>query len=196
MRNILAALTALLFFSQGCATVSQNWGQKIPITSSPMGAKIIVDGKNRGETPMQLTLARKQEHLIRIEMEGYDPYEISIGRKKSPWRSIIGNLIIGGFPFGAAAERIWGEAASVDKSLFGEYFVYGFIVGFAAFMIVDIATGSMEYLSPRNVVVDLQKIGGHPKPRLMYLDAEQLKNITSISIRAPDSEGRLTLKLK
>jgi hypothetical protein len=61
---------------------------------------------------------------------------------------------------------------------------------------VDIATGSMEYLSPRNVVVDLQKIGGHPKPRLMYLDAEQLKNITSISIRAPDSEGRLTLKLK
>jgi hypothetical protein len=195
-RNILAALTAVAFFSQGCATVTQNWGQKIPVTSSPMGAKIFVDGKERGETPMELALKRKQDHLIRIELEGYDPYEISIGRKKSPWKSIIGNLIIGGLPFGMAAERVWGERLSQDKPLAGEYFWYGFIAGFAAFMIVDLATGSMEYLAPKKVVVDLTKAGVEPRTRTLYLDADQLKNITWISIRCSDSENQVTLNLK
>ena len=195
-RNILAVLTALAFFSQGCATISSNWGQKIPVTSSPMGAKIFVDGKERGETPMELALKRKQDHLIRIELEGYDPYEISIGRKKSPWKSIIGNMIIGGLPFGMAAERVWGERLSQDKSLAGEYFWYGFIAGFAAFMIVDLATGSMEYLAPKKVVVDLTKAGGEPRTRTLYLDADQLKNITWISIRCSDSENQVTLNLK
>ena len=173
-RNILAALTALVFFSQGCATVTQKWGQDIPITSSPMGAKIFVDGKEKGETPMRITLKRKQSHLIRIEMEGYDPYEISIGRKKSPWRSVIGNLIIGGLPFGMAAERVWGEALSQDKALAGKYFWYGFIAGFAAFMIVDLATGSMEYLAPKKVVVDLSKTGKASRTHTLYLDADQI----------------------
>jgi hypothetical protein len=195
-RNILAVLIAFLLLSQGCATVSQKWGQEIPITSSPMGAKIFVDGKEKGETPMRITLKRKQTHLIRILMDGYDPYEISIDRKKSPWMSIIGNLIIGGLPFAMAAERIWGEAASQDKAIAGEYFWYGFIAGFAAFMAVDLATGSMDYLSPRKVVVDLTKAGEIPRTRVMYLDADQLQNITWISIRCSDSDAQVILNLK
>jgi hypothetical protein len=161
-----------------------------------MGAKIFVDGKERGETPMELALKRKQDHLIRIEMEGYDPYEISIGRKKSPWKSIIGNMIIGGLPFGMAAELVWGERMSQDKSLTGEYFWYGFLAGFAAFMAVDLATGSMEYLAPKKVVVDLTKAGVEPRSRTLYLDADQLKNITWISIRCSDSENQVTLSLR
>ncbi len=195
-RSILAFVIASAFLFQSCATLSSNWGQKIPVTSSPMGAKIFVDGKERGETPMELVLKRKQDHLIRIEMEGYDPYEISIGRKKSPWKSIIGNLIIGGLPFGMAAEYVWGETASEDKPLTSKYFWYGFIAGFAAFMIVDLATGSMDSLSPRKVVVDLGKAGGEPRTRTLYLDADQLRNITWISIRCSDSENQVTLNLK
>jgi hypothetical protein len=161
-----------------------------------MGAKIFVDGKEKGETPMELVLKRKQNHLIRIELEGYDPYEISIGQKKSPWKSIIGNLIVGGLPFAMAAERVWGEAVSKDKPLTGKYFWYGFIVGFAAFMIVDLATGSMNDLSPKKVVVDLTKVREEPRTRTLYLDADQLKNITWISIRCADSDNQVTLKLK
>ena len=195
-RSILAFVIASAFLFQGCATISSNWGQKIPVTSSPMGAKIIVDGKERGETPMEVVLKRKQAHLIRIEMEGYDPYEISISRKKSPWRSIIGNLIIGGIPTGMVSEYIWGETASEDKPLTGEYFWYGFIAGFVALMIVDVATGSMGYLAPKKVVVDLSKAGGEPRTRTLYLDADQLKNITWISIRCSDSENQVTLNLR
>ncbi|MFA9453646.1 MAG: PEGA domain-containing protein [Candidatus Aminicenantaceae bacterium] len=195
-RSILALVMASAFLFQGCATISSNWGQKIPVTSSPMGAKIFVDGKEKGETPMELVLKRKQNHLIRIELEGYDPYEISIGQKKSPWKSIIGNLIVGGLPFAMVAERVWGEAVSEDKPLAGKYFWYGFIVGFAAFMIVDLATGSMNYLSPKKVVVDLTKVGEEPRTRTLYLDADQLKNITWISIRCADSDNQVTLNLR
>ena len=195
-RSILVYVIASAFLFQGCATVSSNWGQKIPVTSSPMGAKIIVDGKEKGETPMELVLKRQQNHLIRIELEGYDPYEISIGRKKSPWKSIIGNLLVGGLPFGMVTERVWGEAVSQDKPLVGNYFWYGFIVGFAAFMIVDLATGSMNHLSPKKVVVDLTRAGGEPRTRTLYLDPDQLKNITWISIRCTDSDNQVTLNLK
>ena len=195
-RSILALVIASVFLFQGCATVTSSWGQKIPVTSSPMGARIIVDGKAKGETPMEIVLERKKGHLIRIEMEGYEPYEISISRKKSPWRSIIGNMIIGGLPAAMVSEYIWGETASMDKPITGEYFWYGFIAGFAALMIVDLATGTMEHLSPKKVVVDLSKAGGQPRSRTLFLDADQLENITWISIRCPDSENRVTLNLK
>jgi hypothetical protein len=161
-----------------------------------MGAKIIVDGKEKGETPVELVLKRKQDHLIRIELDGYDPYEISIGRKKTPWKSIVGNLIIGGLPAGMVAERVWGETVSKDKPLTGEYFWYGFIAGFAALMIVDLATGSMDTLDPKKVVVDLTKAGSLPRTRTLYLDASQLENITWISIRCAEAEKRVELNLK
>jgi len=162
-----------------------------------MGAKIFVDGKEKGETPTELVLKRKQDHLIRIELEGYNPYEISIGRKKSPWKSIVGNLIIGGLPAGMAAERIWGEAASVDKPLTGEYFWYGFLAGFAAFMAVDLATGAMDTLSPKKLVVDLTRKGGsEPRIRTMFIESDELDNITWISIRCADSEDHVSLNLR
>ncbi len=196
-RNILAFVVASVFLFQGCATVSSSWGEKIPVTSSPMGAKIFVDGKEKGETPLELTLKRKQDHLIRIELDGYDPYEISIGRKKSPWKSIVGNLIVGGLPFGMAAERIWGEVASVDKPITGEYFWYGFLAGFVAFMAVDLATGSMDTLTPKKVVVDLTRKGrGEPRTRAMFIDSDELENITWISIRCADTDDRVTLNLR
>jgi hypothetical protein len=161
-----------------------------------MGAKIFVDGKEKGETPTELVLKRKQGHLIRIELDGYDPYEISIGRRKSPWKSIIGNLIIGGLPAAMVAQRIWGEPVAEDEPLTGEYFWYGFIAGFAAFMIVDLATGSMDTLAPKKVVVDLKRAGGLPRTRTLYLDADQLQNITWISIRCAEADEQVKLNLK
>ncbi len=80
--------------------------------------------------------------------------------------------------------------------LAGKYFWYGFIAGFAAFMIVDLATGSMEYLAPKKVVVDLSKTGKASRTHTLYLDADQLRNITWISIRCSDSENQVTLNLR
>ncbi len=89
------ALTILVlgvFFLQNCMTIFRSNPQSVPITSQPTGAKIIVDGKDRGHTPLSLQLKRKANHTLRIERQGYNPLEIRITRNTSAGLSILGNL--------------------------------------------------------------------------------------------------------
>ncbi|HEU4437209.1 MAG TPA: PEGA domain-containing protein, partial [candidate division Zixibacteria bacterium] len=48
---------------------------------------------------------RKDKHVVRIEMEGYQPYELSITRKTSGW--VWGNIVFGGL-IGLAVDAITG----------------------------------------------------------------------------------------
>lgn len=65
----LAILTAL--FATGCATMSHGPNQWVEITSSPLGATVLVSGKKIGTTPMTATLSRKRAHYVTLEKEGY-----------------------------------------------------------------------------------------------------------------------------
>ncbi|WP_338877195.1 hypothetical protein WBJ53_16280 [Spirosoma sp. SC4-14] len=47
-----------------------------------------------GITPMVVKLLRKDTQAIKVEMEGYNPYEIVLTRKVDGW--IAGNIIFGG----------------------------------------------------------------------------------------------------
>jgi hypothetical protein len=64
---------------------------ELEVRSEPSGAKIYVDGKRAGETPLVLSDIKMGRHLIRLTKEGYDSYEvleqIGVGRKK-----VIANL--------------------------------------------------------------------------------------------------------
>ena len=51
------------------------------------------------------TTPREDHHFIRIELEGYQPYEIVLTHKISGW--VLGNLIVGG-PIGLAVDAISG----------------------------------------------------------------------------------------
>lgn len=42
---ILVLLVSSVFLFQGCATIIRGASQKMPVTSNPLGAKIIVDGE-------------------------------------------------------------------------------------------------------------------------------------------------------
>ena len=74
----LAFFVSSVFLFQNCTTISRGTSQEIPVTSNPVGAKIIVDGKELGYTPLNLKLKRKKGHIIRIEKQGYNPLEIKI----------------------------------------------------------------------------------------------------------------------
>jgi hypothetical protein len=89
-----AAMAAGALLLQGCAVMARRPSQEIPVTSHPGGAKIIVNGKAMGVTPLNLKLARKKDHLIRIEKAGYVPLEIKAVSQGSPGRPvfIMGNL--------------------------------------------------------------------------------------------------------
>lgn len=100
-RNVkvfMVLMIASVFLFQSCATILRGTSQKIPVTSNPLGAKIIVDGKEVGSTPMNLKLRRKKIHNIQIEKEGYDSFTVIITRKTSILPSLLGNYFIGGIP--------------------------------------------------------------------------------------------------
>lgn len=88
-----AALAAVLSLN-ACATIMQGSKQNVGFASTPSGATIFVDGQNMGVTPASLSLARKQEHTVRIDLAGYQPYEMVLNRGVSGW--VWGNLVFGG----------------------------------------------------------------------------------------------------
>jgi hypothetical protein len=72
------------------------------MTSTPAGARIIVDGRDRGSTPCTLKLATGKSHVVRIECEGYNPYEIRVVREKHDnfWGVMLNNFLLGGLAAG------------------------------------------------------------------------------------------------
>ena len=89
---IFVLFIGLLF--QGCATIIKGSKQSVRISSYPSQASITINGKLYGETPTVARLARKDNQYIKIELEGYKPYETSLSRKFNGW--FLGNLLIGG----------------------------------------------------------------------------------------------------
>jgi hypothetical protein len=83
----LAALT-------GCATIMHGTSQNLSLSSTPSAARVLVDGKLLGTTPTVTKLSRKNNHVIRMELEGYRPFEATVNRAVSGWA--WGNLVFGG----------------------------------------------------------------------------------------------------
>ena len=89
----------------GCASIMHGTSQDIGIGSSPSGAKVTINGQEKGKTPMIVDLRRKDNHQVRIELDGYMPYDTTIVRKVSGW--VVGNILFGGL-IGLAVDAISG----------------------------------------------------------------------------------------
>ena len=95
-KKILVGLLSMAILSASCATIILSPSQEISISSNPSGAMVTNNGLQLGKTPVVADLKRKGNHKIKIELEGYQPYEIALARKTSGW--IFGNIIFGGIP--------------------------------------------------------------------------------------------------
>lgn len=91
-RSLLAAASFLSIAA--CATIMQGSTQKVAVNSTPVGATITVDGQSMGTTPATLRLARKDKHVVRLDLDGYAPYEMTLEKKTSGW--VWGNIMFGG----------------------------------------------------------------------------------------------------
>lgn len=89
----------------GCGTIMHGTKQQIGISSNPSGAKVVIDRQHYGITPFIADLSRKDNHVIRIEMEGFIPYETTLTRRVSGW--VWGNIVFGGL-IGLAVDAISG----------------------------------------------------------------------------------------
>ena len=71
-RVLLFMIFASVLLSPGCAMLTRNSEQRIPVTSSPVGAAVIVNGIWQGVTPLVIKRLRWEKgHVIRIESPGY-----------------------------------------------------------------------------------------------------------------------------
>jgi hypothetical protein len=81
-------------FMISCGTIMQGTTQEVGISSNPSDARVTINGVSKGNTPMILDLKRKDTHMIKIELEGFETYETSLTRKTSGW--VWGNIVFGG----------------------------------------------------------------------------------------------------
>jgi uncharacterized protein YceK len=89
----------------GCASIMHGTRQNIGISSSPTGASVTIDNVPHGITPVIADLKRKDNHIVKIEMKGYKPFEATLTRKVSGW--VVGNILFGGL-IGLAVDAITG----------------------------------------------------------------------------------------
>ena len=96
--GVFVVALVLISSSTGCATFVTGGGpdQRIRVTSEPKGAKVFVDGTYRGTTPTSVSMTRVDNHVLRIELDGYVPFEREVRTGHNPW--FWGNLVLA-FPF-------------------------------------------------------------------------------------------------
>jgi hypothetical protein len=158
--------------------------QRIPVTSSPVGATVIVNGQQQGVTPLEIRLVRKKKgQVIRIESPGYNPFEIRLKRKMSGG-PIAGNVLIGLIPGVVPAvlyKMYYDEDPNVMTKTFGIWMLTAVACG-AVLTAID-SSGSGYELNPRDLTVTLSKADGLPRVDTMLIDANDFPNIKWIRVR-------------
>jgi len=95
-KEALGLLLVTSILTSSCATIMLGTTQEVSISSNPTGAMVTNNGLQLGKTPVVADLKRKGNHRIKIELEGYHPYEVMLSRSVSGW--LFGNIIFGGIP--------------------------------------------------------------------------------------------------
>ena len=110
--SILGAIASLSLLCS-CGSIVNGTTQPVCITSNPTNAKVFVDQQFVGQTPLKTKVARKDRHIVRLEANGYQPYEMILDRRMSKW--VFGNLVFGGVP-GLAIDAISGGLYKINPN--------------------------------------------------------------------------------
>jgi hypothetical protein len=175
---LLLTITSVLL-SPGCATLTLgDRKQPVPVTSSPAGATIIVNGVRKGVTPLQIWLTRKtKDQVIRIECPGYNPFEIRMTRRYSVPHAIL-DAIFGGI-VGSTVAGVWWLAH--DETAPDSWVCIGTAIG--GFLLIDVTTRTGYTLTPKDLTATLTKADGAPRVDTVIVDAEEFQNVKWIRVR-------------
>lgn len=94
--GISVGLLLLMVLLSNCSTVLNTTTQDIEIKSVPANAKITIDGKKFGTTPQVVNIDRGSVHVVKLDLDGYEPYETQLTKKISIW--FWGNALNGFIP--------------------------------------------------------------------------------------------------
>lgn len=182
-RIILSVLFAGILLAPSCATLTRKSAQRIPVTSSPAGAAVSVNGRQLGVTPLEIRLHRKSgSHVIRIESPGYNPLEIRAESTRSGGL-FLKNFLLGLIP-GAVPALWWGQAQE-DKGIMGRVFlIWGLSAAAFGGIFTAIDSGGAGYeLAPRELTVTLTRVDGAPRVDTILIDTDDLQSTKWIRVR-------------
>ena len=96
MKRILSVAVAVGVAASlaACGTIMHGTSQDIGISSSPTNAQVTVDSQPAGQTPYVAKLSRKKNHIISLNVPGYERADLTVTRGTSGW--VWGNLVFGG----------------------------------------------------------------------------------------------------
>jgi len=177
---LILALTGMLLFPN-CATLTQKKTQIIPVTSSPPGATVFVNGIEQGPAPVQVELVRKLKgQVIRIESPGYTPYEIQLKRRPSPIMDLADVIL--GVALGVVLTNAY---VAGDPEIKDFVLVAPLVMGTSTlvFLSIDRTTKKSFEFRPKNLTVTLTKADGTPRVDTILIDAEDFRNVKWIRVR-------------
>ncbi len=93
----ILALVLVVLISSACTTVLNTTTQDVVIKTTPENAKISINGKRFGNSPQTINIERGTNHNLKVELEGYEPYETQITRKISFyfWLNVFNGVLPG-----------------------------------------------------------------------------------------------------
>jgi hypothetical protein len=84
----------LLIALNGCATIIHGTTQDIGVVTEPTGADLLVDGRDHYKSPATIAMKRKDDHTLKISLEGYKSERIDL--KGTISAAVLGDFLAGG----------------------------------------------------------------------------------------------------
>lgn len=101
-------LSCVLFLSSVYGIASTLFAgeptDEVSVASTPLGARVVVDGEERGSTPLSLELTTDREHRIQVVSDGYATVETLV-QPVIGW-SLVGATVINGLFLGLAQSAV------------------------------------------------------------------------------------------
>lgn len=110
----LVALSSLVYLT-GCATIVKGRTQEVTFRSVPEGAKVIINGREMGVTPLTAQLQRKSDQSVVFEKEGYKSETLPMPTTVNGW--FWGNIVLGGL-IGSTTDGVSGAMTEYSPSFF------------------------------------------------------------------------------
>ncbi len=108
----MAALAIVAMMTTGCATVVHlGSNEELSVSSEPSGATVVIDGTERGVTPLATKVERKKDHAVVLTKEGFEEAQSRVESHISWW--VAGNIIVGGL-VGILVDVMSGGGYTID----------------------------------------------------------------------------------
>ena len=136
-------LATALAWSGGCALMANSTTQSIEVASTPPGARVLIDGRAVGETPLRVELPRRRRNpVLRFEKEGYWSEAMPLRRSLS-WHLLGSAYWLARLPVN---DYTWGMWAANNAIVWG----------------LDFATGG-AFAFPSRVEAEMTRAGSVPR---------------------------------